>query len=295
MPANLTPQYRKAETEYRKAQTPEEEVECLKEMLRLIPKHKGTDHLQADLKKRLKEARAELTAEKKSPKKGHSYRIPRQGAGQVVLIGAPNSGKSRIVAEFTKAQPEVADFPFTTHEPTPGMMPWEDVTVQLIDTPPITASHIEPYLTSMIRAADEALLCLDGSSDDAPDETRLRDERPSGARQRETCAVGDAFTDGQGGNEAQLVGRGVQLRRDLPHAADLQSLEHYPGVPREAIGLVRMHVHVVASLEHAAGQHQSSGDDPEGHQNEQPDPEIRASRTLSLVQVSICRRPRPMR
>ncbi len=171
MPANLTPQYQKAEAKYRKAQTPEEEVECLQEMLRLIPKHKGTDHLQADLKKRLKAARAELAAEKKSPKKGRSYRIPRQGAGQVVLIGAPNSGKSRIVAELTKAQPDVAAYPFTTHEPTPGMMPWEDVTAQLIDTPPITTSHIDPYLTSMVRAADEALLCLDGSSDDAPDET----------------------------------------------------------------------------------------------------------------------------
>ena len=83
MPANLTPQYRKAEEEYRKAQTPAEQVECLQLMLRLIPKHKGTDHLQADLKKRLKEAKAETEAEKNSPKKGPSYRFPRQGAGQV--------------------------------------------------------------------------------------------------------------------------------------------------------------------------------------------------------------------
>ncbi len=171
MPANLTHQYRKAEEEYRKAQTPAEQVVCLQTMLRLIPKHKGTDHLQADLKKRLKEAKAETEAEKKSPRKGPSYRFPRQGAGQVVLVGGPNSGKSRILAELTKAAPEVADYPFTTREPAPGMMPWEDVMVQLIDTPPVTASHIEPYLVNLVRAADMVLLCMDGSSDDAAAET----------------------------------------------------------------------------------------------------------------------------
>ena len=171
MPANLTVQYRKAEEEYRKAQTPAEQVECLQNMLRLIPKHKGTDHLQADLKKRLKGAKAETEAEKKSPKKGTGYRFPRQGAGQVVLVGGPNSGKSRIMAELTHAAPEVADYPFTTREPAPGMMPWEDVAVQLIDTPPVTANHIEPYLVNLVRAADMVLLCIDGSSDDAPAET----------------------------------------------------------------------------------------------------------------------------
>lgn len=171
MPANLTPQYQKAEDEYRRAQTPEERAECLERMLQLIPKHKGTEKLQADLKTRLKEARSEVEAEKKAPKKGRSYKIPRQGAGQVVLIGAPNAGKSRILRDLTNAEPTVADYPFSTHEPMPGMMPWEDVTVQLIDTPPVTESHIEPYIVNMVRAADAVVLCFDGSSDDAPEET----------------------------------------------------------------------------------------------------------------------------
>ena len=171
MPANLTPQYQKAEEEYRRAQSAQEQVECLELMLKLIPKHKGTEKLQADLKTRLKDARSEFQTEATAPKKGHSHKIPRQGAGQLILFGPPNSGKSRILKELTHAHPEVAAYPFTTREPMPGMMPWEDVTVQLIDTPPVTDSHMEPYVTGMVRSADAVLLCFDGSSDDAPHET----------------------------------------------------------------------------------------------------------------------------
>ena len=171
MPANLPPVYLKAEEEYRRAQSTVEEISCLEKMLTLIPKHKGTEHLQADLKTRLKEARAQAQSEKSSPAKGRSFRIPRQGAGTVVLIGAPNSGRSRIVAELTNAEPEVAVYPFTTREPFPAMMPCGGALVQLIDTPPIAEGHMEPYLINYVRSADLVLLCFDGSSDDAPDET----------------------------------------------------------------------------------------------------------------------------
>jgi ribosome-interacting GTPase 1 len=172
MPANLTPQYSKAEEAFRRAQSAAERLECLEVMLQLIPKHKGTEKLQADLKTKMKEVRAEVETERHAPKSvGKVYRFPRQGAAQAVIVGGPNAGKSRILRELTKAEPEVAPYPFTTREPLPGMMSWEDVAVQLIDTPPITDSHFEPYLLNLVRSADLVLLAFDGSSDDAPEQT----------------------------------------------------------------------------------------------------------------------------
>jgi ribosome-interacting GTPase 1 len=166
MPANLTPQYAQAEEEYKKAQSTEEKLTALKKMYSLMPKHKGTEKLQAELKSKMKELKEEAEHEKKSGKKGVSYKIPKQGAGQVILLGGPNVGKSRLLSRLTKATPEVAAYPFTTREPHPGMMAWEDVYVQLIDTPPITPDYMEGYLSSMARGADAAALMVDLGDDD---------------------------------------------------------------------------------------------------------------------------------
>ena len=166
MPANLTQQYLKAEKEYRLASTPEEELKGLQVMLQEIPKHKGTDHLQASLKSKISRAKKEITAEKKSGKRTRGIRIPRQGAGTAILLGGPNAGKSRFLAVLTRATPEVAPYPFTTHVPSPGMMTWEDVTVQLIDTPPITADFLESYTYGLIRAAELVLLLVDLGADE---------------------------------------------------------------------------------------------------------------------------------
>jgi ribosome-interacting GTPase 1 len=171
MAVNATPQYKKAEEEYRRAQSVQEQIDCLEKMLVLLPKHKASEKVQSDLKTRLKEARGELAAEKAAPKKVRTYQFPHQGAGQIVILGGPNAGKSRLLTELTSAKPEVAPYPFTTREPHPGMMPWEDVAVQLIDTPPITDTFFEAYLQNIVRSADAVLLCFDGSSDDAPDHT----------------------------------------------------------------------------------------------------------------------------
>jgi len=169
MAVNLTPQYHEAEAEYKKAQTAEDRLACLKKMWTLVPKHKASEKLQAELKRKMSDLREEVEGDKKGGKKaGVSYKIPRQGAGQYTIIGGPNTGKSRLLTRLTRASPEVAPYPFTTREPTPGMMDWEDTRVQLIDTPPITADYLESYLSSMVRNADAALLLVDLGDDDGP-------------------------------------------------------------------------------------------------------------------------------
>jgi uncharacterized protein len=170
MPANLPPQYSKAEEEYRKATTAAERLEKLCEMFRLLPKHKGTEKLQSDLKQKISRTRDEIEASKSSGKKaGVSHRVSREGAGQVVLVGAPNVGKSAILAALTSAKPEVAPYPFTTRAPYPGMMTWEDVRIQLVDLPPIAADFFEPWVPNVIRSADAAFLVVDLASDDVAD------------------------------------------------------------------------------------------------------------------------------
>jgi uncharacterized protein len=169
MAANLTPQYLEAEADYKKALTAEERLECLKKMYSLLPKHKASEKLQAELKTKISLAKEEVETERQHPKKtGVSYKIPRQGAGQYAIVGGPNVGKSLLLARLTRAAPEVAPYPFTTREPLPGMMEWEDVRVQLIDLPPITADFMESYVSSMVRAADRTMLLVDLGDDDGP-------------------------------------------------------------------------------------------------------------------------------
>jgi ribosome-interacting GTPase 1 len=151
MPANLTPAYLQAEARFRGAVTPEDKIDALEEMLRVLPKHKGTDKLHADLRARLAKIRREP---RKGPARGHSHRIPKEGAGQVVLVGCPNAGKSSLVAALTHATPVVAPYPLTTREATPGMMPFEDIAFQLVDLPPLCHEHVEPWVYDLVRAAD---------------------------------------------------------------------------------------------------------------------------------------------
>jgi uncharacterized protein len=159
MPANLTAVYKTAEAAYRAAVTREEKVAALEEMLRVIPKHKGTEKLQADLRSRLSKLKKE-PAKKAAGPRGPSHRIPHEGAGQVVLVGPPNAGKSALVARLTKADPIVADYPMSTREATPGMMPFGDIAFQLIDLPPLCDEYVESWVYDLIRAGDLAWLVL---------------------------------------------------------------------------------------------------------------------------------------
>jgi ribosome-interacting GTPase 1 len=160
MPANLTPEYLSAEKEFRSAHTRAEKIAALERMLATLPKHKGTEKLQADIKRRLSQAR------KESKKKGAAHAVPfylveKEGAGQVVFIGPPNSGKSQLLRAMTHARPEVGDYPFTTRVPAPGMMTFENVQIQLVDLPPVSPDFTESWIPQVIRSADAGLLVVD--------------------------------------------------------------------------------------------------------------------------------------
>jgi len=159
MPANLPPQYFGAEKNFRSAKNPAEKIAALEEMLAIMPKHKGTDHLRAELRGRI--AKLTQLAEKKSATQRASMGIDKEGAAQVVIIGLPNAGKSQLVAGITNASPPVAEYPFTTHSATPGMMEFENIKIQLIDTPPLVPQSIEWWLPPILRRADALLVMLD--------------------------------------------------------------------------------------------------------------------------------------
>lgn len=159
MPANLTPEYRRAEQELREARTIDERIAALEEMLRVIPKHKGTDHMQADLRSRIAKLRKE--GARPGSRGGFSHVVPHEGAGQVALVGPPNSGKSSLVRTLTHATPAVGDYPFTTREPTPGMMAFEDIAFQLVDLPPVSSVHLEPWVFDLVRHADVCWVVVD--------------------------------------------------------------------------------------------------------------------------------------
>ncbi|MCX6339889.1 MAG: 50S ribosome-binding GTPase [Candidatus Aureabacteria bacterium] len=168
MPANLPPQYIAAEQKLKAARDPEEKIAILEEMWSLLPKHKGTDKIQADLKRRISKLKKEAEEGKKG-RKGFSISVVREGAGQIVVVGPPNSGKSSLVAALTGANLKIAPYPFTTLVPCPVMMPWLDVQVQLVDLPAIAPGHVEFWCVNIIRNSDAALLVVDASGEECLD------------------------------------------------------------------------------------------------------------------------------
>ncbi len=161
MPANLTPEYLEAEKVFKEAATPEEKLEALRHMMAVIPKHKGTEKMRADIKKRISKLQdATQKARKSGARRAQIDHVEREGAGQVVVLGPPNAGKSSLLVALTNAKTEVAPYPFSTQRPIPGMMAFEDVQIQLIDTPPLAEGMTPPWLSNTIRNADGALLMI---------------------------------------------------------------------------------------------------------------------------------------
>jgi hypothetical protein len=167
MPTNVSPEYKKAEEAYRKAGEPRERLDCLREMLRTIPKHKGTDHLQADIKTRIKQLTEELAGPKKGGRRsGPTHVVRPEGAAQLCLLGPANAGKSSLHVRLTGSHSDVGPYPYTTHLSVPGMLPYEDIHFQLVDLPPVSSDFMEPWLINALQPADGALLVVDISDPD---------------------------------------------------------------------------------------------------------------------------------
>ncbi|MGQ9858226.1 MAG: GTPase [Thermodesulfobacteriota bacterium] len=166
MPANLPPQYFDAEKRYRLARTPQEKIQALEEMLRIMPKHKGTDRLQGELRRKISLLRKEACSKSSGGRRGDNYFVEKAGAGQVVMAGPPNSGKSSLMRALTNAKPEVADYPFTTRTPQAGIMVYQNVRIQLVDVPPVHPEMTEPWVYAILRNSDVIWIVLDLASDD---------------------------------------------------------------------------------------------------------------------------------
>ena len=178
MPTNLPPQYFEAEKLFRQAKTPQEKIEALENMLAIMPKHKGTDHLRGELRARI----AKLTEEveqKRGGGRSQLYHIPKEGAGQVALVGPPNAGKSQLVASLTGAAPRIGPYPFTTQLPQAAMMPFENVQIQLVDLPPVVDQGTPGWMRPVLRYADLLLLVVDLSIDPLSDLDAVRRELES--------------------------------------------------------------------------------------------------------------------
>jgi ribosome-interacting GTPase 1 len=178
MPTNVTPEYKEAEEAYRKAREPKERLDCLRDMLRTIPKHKGTEHLQRDIKTRIKQLSEELAGPKKGGRrKGPSHVVRPEGAAQLCLIGPPNAGKSSLHAKLTGSRSDIGPYPYTTHLPVPGMLPYEDIHFQLVDLPPVSGDFMEPWLVNTLQPADGVLLVIDLSDPDCLEQIPVIIER----------------------------------------------------------------------------------------------------------------------
>ena len=174
MPANLSPEYKKAEQAFREAANERERLLRLKDMLRTIPKHKGTEHLQADIKSRIKQ----LTEEMAGPKRGATrtgpvHTLRPEGAAQIALLGPPNAGKSSLHVKLTGSRADVGPYPYTTREPLPGMLPYRDVHFQLVDLPPVSADYMESWIVNALQPAAAALLVADISAPECIDHLEI--------------------------------------------------------------------------------------------------------------------------
>ena len=257
MPANLPPQYFEAERRLRTAKDPEEKIEALQAMLAIMPKHKGTDRLHGGLRRKI--AKLSEEAERKyATARRAGFSIRREGAGQVMLVGPANAGKSQLLAAVTEASPEIAPYQFTTKTPIPGMMKFEDIHIQLVDTPPIGHRNVRMLLGNSLRGADLIAIVVDLATGpiiqvvatlealaEARIEPSVRGARESAAESycREMLIIGNKSDSGNANhNLRQLTKQYASLFRIVSISAKEKSgLEELKRAIFEALDILRVY------------------------------------------------------
>jgi ribosome-interacting GTPase 1 len=230
MPTNVTPEYRKAEEAFRDARALDEKISRLEDMIALLPKHKGTDHLFADLKRRLARLKDEQEAGGRKAGRGGGLDFEREGAAQVVLVGPPNAGKSSLLRALTHASPEVAEYPFTTQHLLPGMIGFEDIQIQLVDSPAVSAQFMPVHLLGVVRGADAVLLVADLSTDS------LLEDLEAVLRAFELRKMSFAREWGAGEEAERVRARILANKLDAPGAAErLELLREWAGAGLEVL------------------------------------------------------------
>jgi small GTP-binding protein len=248
MPANLTPQYMEAEKRFKQAESVPDKIAALEEMMATIPRHKGTEKLQAELKKKMSSLRKEAEAGKKGGKR-ESFVVDREGARQLVLTGAPNSGKSQLLTVLTHATPEVAEYPYTTRTPIPGMLPFENVRLQLVDLPPISPEYTESWVPQIIRNADAVLWIVDLSDDDVLEKLeetrRFLADAHADLTDRKVLMVGNKSDAPEAAERAAIVrevyGTAFPMTTISASTASSVELEEFKRVVYDFLGVVRVY------------------------------------------------------
>jgi len=229
MPANLPPQYFEVERRYREAKAIPEKIKAVESMLAIMPKHKGTDKLRGQLRSKLSKLKLELEKKGGTERKGSVFNVKREGTAQVLLLGFPNAGKSQLVSALSNANSEVADYPFTTRKPIPGMVPFENIQIQLVDIPPINFEIGEAWLSPMVRNADALIIMVDLESDPLAQVEGIL-ATLEGIRIK-PLGFEDEETDGEGE-------RGLEQKRALivPNKLDLEGVQEKDQMLRERYG-----------------------------------------------------------
>ena len=248
MPTNVTADYKKAEQAFREARGQRERLDCLREMLRTIPKHKGTENLQAEIKTRIKQLTEEMAGPKKGKHKGPSYTVRPEGAAQIVMLGPPNAGKSSLHAKLTGSHTDIGPYPYTTKLPVPGMIPYHDINMQLVDLPPISQDFMEPWIINALQSADAAMLVLDLSEPECLEHVMAIRERLD--ERKVVLEERWSWLDDEGANSVPVEEGGsledpflirlptvlVAAKSDLDsHPGELNALEELLGVDYPAI------------------------------------------------------------